>query len=266
MNRWSSLNSPGRATSERAKLELHILSAILPALEDFLAEVYADAEPHEGSGVLLAAGRIRDPFTLGSVVRHWRKVVDKVVETIPARLGGEYIATVERRLLDSDLPGKVYSSAHAVLSEAAEHHWPLDHVRASLGLALSPTTGTTERVAEQSAEKAMKGVNWEAVARMHARTEATAAFGRDAVNRISAAHIAGKQWVATMDSRTRPEHARANGQIVPVGAEFIVGGEALAHPGDPAGSPAMIDGCRCVMIGATLDGSPVPAGPDLDVK
>lgn len=53
------------------------------------------------------------------------------------------------------------------------------------------------------------------------------------------------QWAALLDSRTRPEHAAAHGQVVALGEPFIVGGEALLHPGDPAGSPENICQCRC---------------------
>lgn len=52
-------------------------------------------------------------------------------------------------------------------------------------------------------------------------------------------------WVAALDGRTRPEHRDADGQAVPLGTPFLVGGEALMRPGDPAGSAAMIINCRC---------------------
>lgn len=44
--------------------------------------------------------------------------------------------------------------------------------------------------------------------------------------------IMGKRWVATPDARTRPEHAHADGQIVPCDEPFEVGGEKLMFPGD----------------------------------
>lgn len=57
-----------------------------------------------------------------------------------------------------------------------------------------------------------------------------------------------QQWLATLDGRTRPEHLEADGQRVPVGQPFIVGGEALMHPGDPAGSAANVINCRCTPL------------------
>lgn len=52
-------------------------------------------------------------------------------------------------------------------------------------------------------------------------------------------------WLATEDKRTRPAHAEADGQTVPLGQKFTVGGEELAYPGDPSGSPENIIQCRC---------------------
>lgn len=57
-----------------------------------------------------------------------------------------------------------------------------------------------------------------------------------------------KQWVATIDARTRPDHLAAHGQEVGIDEPFIVGGEQLDHPGDPAGSAAEVINCRCRVV------------------
>lgn len=54
-----------------------------------------------------------------------------------------------------------------------------------------------------------------------------------------------QMWLATVDARTREDHAAADGQRVPVGSPFIVGGEPLMQPGDPAGSAGQTVNCRC---------------------
>jgi uncharacterized protein with gpF-like domain len=56
-----------------------------------------------------------------------------------------------------------------------------------------------------------------------------------------------KQWLSAEDDRTRPDHAAANGQIVGMDETFDIGGEALAYPGDPAGSASQVCNCRCVV-------------------
>lgn len=57
-----------------------------------------------------------------------------------------------------------------------------------------------------------------------------------------------KRWVSTTDSRTRPAHGRANGQIVDIDKPFIVGGEKLMYPGDEAGSAWNVVNCRCTTV------------------
>lgn len=55
-----------------------------------------------------------------------------------------------------------------------------------------------------------------------------------------------KVWLATPDSRTRPAHADADGQEVPLDQPFEVGGEELMYPGDSEnGSADNICQCRC---------------------
>lgn len=72
----------------------------------------------------------------------------------------------------------------------------------------------------------------------HAVVEA-AVYGQDEDDPLD------KVWIATIDSKTRPTHWAADGQRVALKAAFIVGGEALAFPQDPAGSPREIKNCRC---------------------
>lgn len=83
-----------------------------------------------------------------------------------------------------------------------------------------------------------------------ARTEVISASNGSAS--LAAAQLpsdvaAGQEFIATRDERTRDDHAEADGQIVAMGEPFIVGGEALLYPGDPAGSPENTISCRCTV-------------------
>lgn len=66
-----------------------------------------------------------------------------------------------------------------------------------------------------------------------------------------------QMWVATVDRRVRPTHRRADGQRVPTGQLFIVGGASLRFPGDPLGPGKEVIQCRCTTIllepGETVD-------------
>lgn len=59
-----------------------------------------------------------------------------------------------------------------------------------------------------------------------------------------------KQLLATLDGRTRHDHAAADGQTVAEDKPFIVGGYKLMFPGDMAsGAPGhLLYNCRCTMI------------------
>ena len=85
-----------------------------------------------------------------------------------------------------------------------------------------------------------------------ARTEVTGAANYGAVEGARSTGLGlEKQWLAAPDTRTRHAHRVAGGlegppQLsVPLDAAFIVDGEALEYPGDPAGSPGNVINCRC---------------------
>lgn len=84
-------------------------------------------------------------------------------------------------------------------------------------------------------------------ARTIARTEIVSASNLGSLYGASQANIPGllKEWIATPGPRTRIDHARANGQRVPMEGRFAVGGEAMLYPGDGNASAANVINCRC---------------------
>lgn len=57
-----------------------------------------------------------------------------------------------------------------------------------------------------------------------------------------------KEWLPTMDDRTRPDHvAMANSDPIPMDEKFNVGGELMDRPGDPSASPSNTISCRCAL-------------------
>ena len=54
-----------------------------------------------------------------------------------------------------------------------------------------------------------------------------------------------KEWMATLDSRTRHSHRRLDGETVEYDSEFSNG---CRYPGDPKGKPAEVYNCRCTMV------------------
>lgn len=57
-----------------------------------------------------------------------------------------------------------------------------------------------------------------------------------------------KEWVSMKDARVRRAHREADGQTVGMEGEYLVGGESLRYPRDPAGSAANTANCRCIEI------------------
>lgn len=53
-----------------------------------------------------------------------------------------------------------------------------------------------------------------------------------------------KEWIATMDSRTRSSHGALDGERVPYDEAFSNG---LMYPADPDGAPEEVYNCRCSM-------------------
>lgn len=70
-----------------------------------------------------------------------------------------------------------------------------------------------------------------------------------------------KEWIATLDSRTRHSHGMADGQKVDINGMFKVGGCKMRYPGDVAnGTAEEIYNCRCTM--ATVEPPEIMQGED----
>lgn len=86
-----------------------------------------------------------------------------------------------------------------------------------------------------------------------ARTEVISAYN-GAGTAVASAYgpevVAGQEWIATRDSRTREQHLERDGEVVPVGRPFSGG---LAYPGDPSAPAGEIVNCRCTVAFLTPD-------------
>lgn len=91
----------------------------------------------------------------------------------------------------------------------------------------------------------------------HARTAMTGAQNAGRIEGYHRAEKMGikmeKEWVATLDGRTRHAHAALDGQHVPVDKPFksILGD--IMYPGDPSAHPSNVYNCRCTLISHLLD-------------
>ena len=102
-------------------------------------------------------------------------------------------------------------------------------------------------------KRLLKTVNNDKIAAVRtARTAVTSAqnAGRQAV--YDKAKSMGlnlqKEWLATLDGRTRHDHGMADGQRVPLDGKFTVGGYKMKYPGDMSAPGWLVYNCRCTTI------------------
>lgn len=90
-----------------------------------------------------------------------------------------------------------------------------------------------------------------------ARTAVTGAQNAGRMDSYAAAAERGirlkREWVATLDNRTRHAHAMLDGQKVGTNEPFKVDGYKLMFPGDRSAPGYLIYNCRCTMV-AAVDG------------
>lgn len=85
-----------------------------------------------------------------------------------------------------------------------------------------------------------------------ARTETTDTVNDGTLAALVTEGAQHKEWSTVIDGRERPEHASANGQIVPIDSPFHVGGESGMYPGDDIFSASNRVNCRCAVLAAGL--------------
>lgn len=97
-----------------------------------------------------------------------------------------------------------------------------------------------------------------------ARTAVTGAQNAGRLDTYRAAQDMGiklkKQWLATLDNRTRHAHAMLDGQTVDNDKPFKVDGYEIMYPGDTSAPGYLVYNCRCTLI-AELDDVPKTPNP-----
>lgn len=86
-----------------------------------------------------------------------------------------------------------------------------------------------------------------------ARTGMTQAQNAGRIHRLGEAEGMGikvhKEWMATLDERTRTRHQMLDGQKRPINKSFSADGYLIMYPGDPTAHPSMTYNCRCTLVG-----------------
>lgn len=93
------------------------------------------------------------------------------------------------------------------------------------------------------------GMSWMDRMKRDARTAVTGLDGMLSTDAMRRQGVPFKMWVTRRDERVRHAHVAADGQTVPVGDPFQVGGYPMMHPGDRSAPASLTVNCRCVTIG-----------------
>jgi len=170
-------------------------------------------------------------------------------------------STLRRRItgMDPEVTESRISTVPSLRGLVSQH---VDDVRGRLASmvdrAFRRITGINQEVpdapaAREDTREALDPGEWQDVADETGQTQATAALNTATTE---AANMSGlrleKEWVAILDTHTRAAHAEADGQKVPLGEAFSVGGEDLRFPGDPLGSYDNTINCRCRVFASVV--------------
>jgi len=162
-------------------------------------------------------------------------------------------------------PDKSYWEAQKAEAEAA-----IDRILDPLGPPGSPARTYAHKndpgvkVWQQVRAEAVDAIKadepvWQTRARRISRTESTAAWNSGALAALAAEGRTHKKWLAHVkganSERTRESHRLANGQVVPLGRPFRVGGSLLMMPGDPSAPAHEVVNCRCTVVGDDGEGA-----------
>lgn len=205
-----------------------------------------------------------DPIAVFSKQQAWTSAVhritsgsitDMIATAYRTMLGADYrfesrpmvvdhLAQVTNRMVRT--PDSVFDLVAAQVAKGAESGESIQQISSRVEEVLDATA--TER--------------WPNRATVVARTETLGALNAGRTDAFAAVveetdEELEQVWLATIDKRTRATHRQADGQRVPIGQPFIVGGTALRYPGDPLGPAKEIIQCRCSTLlvepGETLD-------------
>lgn len=188
--------------------------------------------------------------------RHYRVISKAFYSRALDRMGKH----VEYALSAKDTPGSAPSLTATVVATEPSYADFWDGLTDTIATRVGQVSDTTmEQIQSRVSDGVRDGVSWADIASdisdlgidsaradVIARTEAhsvSQASTNAAADQLGLALT--KVWVAVEDSRTRPDHAEADGQEVDKESMFLVGGSPMAFPGDQSAPADQVINCRC---------------------
>ncbi|MBO5969500.1 MAG: minor capsid protein [Clostridia bacterium] len=218
----------------------------MEALRDQLAERMTDANE-------VAASYINDETPgIYSLNRNYAAyTIEQVAGDVGYTLWDE--STVRRLIVDQ--PGLMpYYPAERAVDRGIDLAWGKQQItrQVTSGILQGESVG---KIANRL-QKNIPDMNRTSAVRA-ARTAMTAAQNGGRMDSYRQAAAMGikleREWVATLDNRTRHAHAMLDGQCAPIDKPFKVDGEEIMFPGDDSAAPHLVYNCRCTLVAALDD-------------
>lgn len=233
------------AAIEAAVIELAIREAVWTELSQWLVGV--------SRAVLHAV--LPDPLAVYAKSPQWAAAVDRIVRG-PVR---DAVGTAYRSLFGDDYRFDSRPAVVEHLSAVSNRmvrtvDTTFDLVARQVSIGANLGEGAAEIADRVDGVLSVTGSErWPNRATVVARTETMGALNAGRQDAFAAVadelDVPFEQmWVATLDRRVRPTHRSADGQRVPAGQPFVVGGASLRFPGDPLGPGKEVIQCRCTTI------------------
>ena len=207
----------------REQTEAAFLEVMWGPMVGFLTYVVDAAVDALSAPVALTAdgARVPKPLAWTAVRKRWYDTIRSIARLEPSLSD----RSVMRLLEESMLPSDAYADVQEIMRQSVEEGWSEFKTKRVLSARLIPRRGK---------EESAKG--YASRVRAAARTAATANVNRWVESEVARTGGAYKRWVSMHDERVRESHAEADGQEVPLGSPFVVGGEFLQYPGDRRGT------------------------------
>lgn len=213
----------------------------MEALRDQLAERMTDANE-------VAAAYIND--TTPGIYSLNRNYAAYTIEQVAGNVGFDIWdeSTVRRLIVENPISMPYYPIKRAI-DRNIDLAWGQQQITRQI------TTGILQgesigKIANRLQEK-IPDMNRVSAVRA-ARTAMTSAQNAGRMDSYVAAQKMGiklrREWVATLDNRTRHAHAILDGQKADIGKPFEVEGQEIMFPGDPHAHPSLVYNCRCTLI------------------
>jgi hypothetical protein len=235
-----------------AQYEAPLYEAYLEMMVEWLAAV----KTAMFAGGIVRLGLVPDPMKVFSQGPKWDALTDRYTEQVAREvLAAPYKDLFADGTIFESRPfvrNWIAARANRLQAVPNEVFGLVGHIIDSATVNGASIPDVTEQVEQLFADTSMP--RWKNRARTVARTEVVGAYNgglHDAFSMLVADDPDTefvKRWLATEDSRTRPDHVEADGQTVPWGQAFTVGGFQMQHPHDPDAPAKEVVNCRCVEL------------------